>query len=124
MIQVSGLQGIPIGTVPLKGPGQQGQRVIPPPVPPETVPATIPHPLVTVSTIVPSPYADPGFLAQIVRAVIESMSYVSAPAAPMPQTTPVAITSTDSVVALVWTVKSMREMGCEFFLERLMLRLL
>jgi hypothetical protein len=79
------------------------------------MPATIPHPPVTVPTIVPSPYTDPGFLAQIVRAVIESMSHLSAPAAPVPQTTPVATTSTDSVVALVRTVKSMREMGCEFF---------
>ena len=40
---------------------------------------------------------------------------MSAPAVPVPQAAPVATTSTDTVVALVRTMKSMREMGCEFF---------
>jgi len=62
------------------------------------------------------PFIDPAFLAQVVRAVIESMSGTIAPVAPAPPTAPVTPVSLDNIVVLVRTVKNMRELGCEDFL--------
>jgi len=62
------------------------------------------------------PFIDPAFLAQVVRAVIESMSGTIAPVAPAPPTAPVTPVSLDNIVVLVRTVKNMRELGCEAFL--------
>lgn len=68
----------------------------------------------------PTLHADPALITQIVRAVIEAMPGAlasTAPVAPAVQTIPVATAPVDSVVTLVRTVKSVRELGCEPFLD-------
>ena len=72
-----------------------------------------------VPATMPTLHADPALIAQIVRAVIEAMPGASTPTAPVTpavQTIPVVAAPVDSVVTLVQTVKSMRELGCEPFL--------
>jgi hypothetical protein len=67
---------------------------------------------------------DPVLIAQIVRAVIESMPNTVAPTATVAPTVSVPLTTpavptvidSDSVIALIRTVKSMRKLGCEPFL--------
>jgi hypothetical protein len=54
-----------------------------------------------------------------VRALIEAMPHILVPApliAQIAQVLPVAPALKDSVVTLVWVVKSMQELGCELFL--------
>jgi hypothetical protein len=74
---------------------------VPPPAPPVAAPA---------------PYTDPIFLAQVVRAVIESMSGTTVPVAPAPPPAPITLVSSDNITVLVRIVKNMRELGCEAFL--------
>lgn len=57
----------------------------------------------------PSLYVDPALAAQLVRATTKGITSVSAP---------ITTTHIDDVVALVWIVKSMREMSCETFLRK------
>jgi hypothetical protein len=65
----------------------------------------------------PAPYTYPVFLAQVVRAVIESMSGTTVPVAPAPPpAAPITLVSSDNITLLVRTVKNMRELGCEAFL--------
>jgi hypothetical protein len=90
----------------LGGLNQQRQGVVPL--------ATTPVP-----AAMPTLHADPALIAQIVRAVIEAMLGASAPTAPVApavQTILVATAPVDSVVTLVRTVNSVRELGCEPFL--------
>jgi len=74
---------------------------VPPPAPPVAAPA---------------PYTDPIFLAQVVRAVIESMSGTTVLVAPAPPPAPITLVSSDNITVLVRIVKNMRELGCEAFL--------
>jgi hypothetical protein len=72
------------------------------------------------------PVMNPVLIAQTVRAVIESMpntvapTPLVAPAVLVPLTTPVVPTAidSDSVITIVRTAKSMRELGCEPFLGK------
>ena len=71
----------------------QGQAVVPPPV---------------ALVEAPTPYVDPTLLTKLMRATIKGITSVSAP---------IVTTPTNNVIALVWIVKSMREMGCKPFLK-------
>jgi hypothetical protein len=78
----------------------------------------VPPPTTAVPATTPAPYADPVFIAQIVRAVIETMPQLPVPTplvAPATQIPQVAHTPVDNVVTLVRVVKSMRELGCDSF---------
>ena len=90
-----------VNALPSEGLGQQGHGGVPPPAPPVAAPA---------------PYTDPVFLAQVVRAVIESMSGTTVPVAPAPPPALITLVSSDNITLLVRTVKNMRELGCEAFL--------
>jgi len=83
-------------------------------VPPAMAPDMTPAPIA-----VPTLHADPLFIAQIVKAVIEAIPGASAPTIPIAsavQTTPAATKKADNMVTLVRIVKSMRELGCGPFL--------
>jgi hypothetical protein len=74
-----------------------------------------------VALIRPStPYADPIFIARIAKAVMENIGNALASillvALVMPPT-PMVMKPIDHVVALIWILKSMREMGCGPFLR-------
>ena len=63
-----------------------------------------------------APYTDLVFLAQVVGAVIESMSSMTVPVASASPTTLVTHVSLNNITVLVRTMKNMRTLGCEAFL--------
>ena len=70
----------------------------------------------TIPTGVAPQYVDPGFLVQIVKAVMEGMAgsaTQTTPTTQVPLVAPATNVTMDNVVPLVRLVKSMREMGCE-----------
>ena len=84
---------------------QQGHTVVP-----------LPVALMRAST----PYADPIFFARIVKAVMENIGNALASILPVALVMPptlVVMKPIDHVVALIWILKSMREMGYEPFLR-------
>jgi len=81
-------------------------------------PAMAPDTTLTPATV-PTLHADPLFIAQTVRAVIEAMPGASALTiliASAVQTASAATTKADNMVTLVRIVKSIRELGCRPFL--------
>jgi len=67
-----------------------------------------------------TPYADPIFFARIVKAVMENIGNALASILPVALVMPltlVVMKPIDHVVALIWILKCMREMGYEPFLR-------
>ena len=93
-------------------------------LPPERVEPQEQRAVLAALVVAPTPVMNPVLIAQIVRAMIEYMPNTVAPTAPVAPTVSVPLTTpavptvidSDSVIALIRTVKSMRKLGCELFL--------